>query len=311
MSKVFERLWVSLWDSNGVRQFARRGVGAVIFQSQAYRKLKLARHYVTSYYKSRQAPALFQGVETFCVFIGHNKSGNSMLSALLDAHPQIVLADEADVLQYVPAGFTRDQIYHVLLHRARREAMKGRVTAHRMTPYSFQVPGQWQGRYTTVRVVGDSTTGTATRRFARDPNLLRQLQNVMTGTAVKFVQVIRNPYDPISYMMVRGKRTFENAIAHYFENCETVRDMRKQVDSSSLFAVRYEDFVYQPGVRLAELCRFLGVEAAEDYLQACVSILRQTPDQHRQMVQWDAKWIGVVKDKMERFDFLAGYSFER
>jgi len=233
-----------------------------------------------------------------------------MIGSLLDAHPNVILADEADALQYVPAGFRRDQIFHLLLKGSRREAMKGRVTARRLKPYSFLVPGQWQGRYSRLRVVGDSTTGTSTQRFARDPDLLRRLQKVMGGVKVKFIQVIRNPYDPISIMMVRGKRTFENSIEHYFANCETLAEMRKATNSSNLFAVKYEDFVHHAETNLIHLCRFLGIDASEDYRMACTNILYKSPDQGRHMVEWDSKWIELVKNKMDRFDFLEGYTFE-
>lgn len=233
-----------------------------------------------------------------------------MIGSLLDAHPEIILSDEAGAIRYVSAGFSRNQIFHLLLRVSRREAMKGRVTARRLTPYSFAVPGQWQGRYATLRVIGDSTTGTSTQRFAREPHLLQRLHQVMEGRQVKFIQVIRNPYDPISYMMVRGKRSFANAIEHYFANCNTLVEMRKSLDPSNLYPVRYEDFIHQPDSHLSQICRFLGVEAGPDYLRSCRGILRQSPDQHRQMVDWNAKWITVVKNKIDQYDFLAGYSFE-
>jgi hypothetical protein len=310
MNERIERLWIDLTNSDQFRHFAKAGLGSGMFRSEVYRKLNTTRRYVLTSYKARANPALFQDVRTFCIFVGHNKSGTSMTGALLDAHPDVILADEEDILQYVPAGFSREQMFHLLLKGSRREAMKGRVTARRLTPYSYLVPGQWQGRYRTLRVIGDSTSGTSTRRFARDPGLLQRLREVMAGVDVKLIQVIRNPYDPISVMMVRGKRSFENAIAHYFTSCETLVEMRKRLDGDQLLAVRYEDFVQRPEQNLTELCRFLGIEAYGEYLSACKRILHRSPNKDRQMVQWDDKWIGVVKDQIERYDFLRGYSFE-
>jgi hypothetical protein len=305
-----ERLWTSFLNSDGFRRFAKRGLGSIVFRSQAYRAVNLARRYVTFYYRWRQEPAFFQEVRTFCIFVGNNKSGSSLIGSLLDAHPDMILADEADALQYVPAGFSRDQIYHLLLKVSRREAMKGRVTARRLTPYSFLVPSQWQGRYRRLRVIGDTTTGTATQRIARDPRLLQRLQQVMGEVNVKFIQVIRNPYDPISVSIVRGQRSFENAIGHYFANCETLTEMRRRLGPSELLAVRYEHFVQQPEAHLVKLCRFLEVEADDDYLKACLRILHKSPDRSRHLVPWEAGWIDVVKRHIDRFDFLEGYSFE-
>ncbi len=68
-----------------------------------------------------------------------------MIGALLDAHPNVILADEIDVFEYMDDGFSKEQIYHLLLKNSHREFLKGRVTARRLVPYSFSVPGQWQG----------------------------------------------------------------------------------------------------------------------------------------------------------------------
>ena len=310
MTESFERLWVSWLNSNRWRRFAKGGPGSKFFRSKAYVRLNMTRRYVTTYYYSRKHPTLFQDVKRFCMFVGHAKSGGTLIGSLLDAHPNIILADEADVFHYVAHGFSRDQIYHLLLKASRRERLKGRVTARRLKPYSFLIPGQWQGRYRRLRVIGDSKAGPSTRKLGRDLTFLQRLRQVMAGSEVKIIHVIRNPYDPISLMMIRGKRTFENATAHYFAYCETLAAVRKQMDRSDLLAVRYEDFIHQPGQNLRQICRFLGVEAGDDYLQACSDILYPSPEQSRHQVAWSPEWIQVVADKIEQFDFLAGYTFE-
>ena len=310
MYDSIERYWVSVADSDHWRQFAKWGPAATLFRSQTYRKLQTARRYLTTYHASRKHPSLFQGVNSFCLLIGHAKSGGTLIGSLLDAHANIIFADEADALRYVSAGFSRDQIYHILLKGSRREAMKGRVTARRLVPYSFLVPGQWQGRYEKLQIIGDSKAGPSTRRFAQEPDLLRRLHDVMNGVQVKLLHVIRNPYDPISAMMVRGKRTFENAIEHYFAYCKTLEQLRHQLNDSNLLTVKYEEFVRQPAASLLNICHYIGTDASDDYVNACTSILHKSPDQSRYLVPWDSKWIGVVQQKIDQFDFLAGYSFE-
>lgn len=310
MNKSLERFWVSWLNSDGWRQFAKYGPGSKFFQSRAYRKVDLARRYLTTYYKSRQAPTLFQDVRTFCMFIGHAKSGSSLIGSLLDAHPNVILADEADVLHYVSNGFSRDQIFHILLKGSRREAMKGRVTARRLGPYSFQVPGQWQGRYSQLQVIGDSRAGPSTGKFGREPGLRQQLQAAMGEVEVKLIHVIRNPYDPISLMMIRGKRTVQNAIDHYFSYCETLTELRSTMDSSTLIAVKYEDLIHQPELNLLKICNFLGIAATAEYRTACINILAKSPARSRQLVAWEPRWIEVVKQKIAQVDFLAGYSYE-
>jgi hypothetical protein len=310
MNHTLERMWVNWLDSDRLRQFVKNGSGAGLFRSQTFQRLDTARRFMTTSYKSYRQPGLFQDVKTFCMFIGHVKSGGTLIGSLLDAHPQIVLADEIDALHYVSAGFKRDQIYHLLLKGSQREALKGRVTARRLTPYSLAVPGQWQGRYQKLRVIGDSKAGPSTRKLGQEPELLWHLQQVMAGVDLRFIQVIRNPYDPISAMIMRGGRTFENAVAHYFGYCKTLVAFRNYLPDSSLLAVRYEDFISHPEAYLADLCHFLGVEARDAYLNACASIVQESPEPYRHMVEWSPHWMGVVHDWIGQFDFLAGYSYE-
>ena len=310
MEKPLEKLWVSFLDSDRFRKFARQGIGHYFFRSDAYRYLRLAKNSVSSSVATLIKPAQFRDVKTFCMFVGHNKSGTSMLGSLLDAHPNIILADEVGALEHAAAGFKRDQIFHLLLRGSRRELLKGRVTARRLTPYSYLVPGQWQGRFTKLQVIGDGKAGSSTQQFAQNPHLLARLQAVMTGVDVKMVQVIRNPFDVISVMMVRGKRTFANSIYYYFANCGSIIRLRQQLGEANLHAVRYEDFVLAPQENLARLCNFLGVEPYDEYLQACAGIIRAEPDRSRHMVEWTPEWIKVVEDNLARYEFLQGYSFE-
>lgn len=310
MNHSLERIWVAWLNSNRWRQFAGRGAGASLFNSPVYHRLNIARRFMTTQYQSWRQPTLFDDVRTVCLFIGQVKSGGTLLGSLLDAHPDVILADEADVLRYAAAGFSRNQIFHLLLKGSRREALKGRVTARRLTAYSFDVPGQWQGRYRQLHVIGDSKAGPTTRRLAQQPDLLANLQQLMHGVELKFIQVIRNPFDPISAMMLRGKRTFANAIDHYFDYCATLHQLRQQLSETNLMALRYEAFIRQPQENLGNLCHFLGLEADEAYLDACAHILDATPQQLRHQIAWTPEWQTAVHQKIAQFDFLTGYHFE-
>jgi hypothetical protein len=310
MTTTWERLWVDWLNSARWRAFAKDGPGARVLRSSVYRRLDTARRYALTAYKTYRQPARFQEVKTFCMFLGQVKSGGTLLGAMLDAHPNVVLADEIDVLRYVSAGFKRDQIFHLLLRGARREALRGRITARRLTPYSLAVPGQWQGRYQKIQVIGDSKAGPSTRQLGQEPQLLDELQARMATVDLRIIQVIRNPYDPISAMMVRGGRSFGNAIDHYFEYCETLVKLQNRLPDASLTAVRYEEFVQQPRQTLEALCQFLGIEGHDAYLTACTGLVKAKPDRYRQLVSWTPHWIGVVRNRINQCDFLAGYSFE-
>jgi hypothetical protein len=303
------KAWHAATDSEAFRWFVKRGPGRTFFRSHTFKELNVTRNSVRSSVAARRHPGMFEKVHTFCFFVGHNKSGTSMLGGLLDAHRNVILSDEVDVLQYIEAGLGREQIFHLLRKGAEAEARKGRVTARRLEPYSYSVSEGWQGRSDTPLVVGDSTTGTSTRRLGNNPGLSQRLASTMEGVDVKLIQVIRNPFDPISVMMVRGGRTFPNSIDHYFNACESLRDIRSRV-GTALLPVRHEEFVADPESQLARVCAFLRVDAQEDYLTACARIIRRTPDRSRDMVEWSQPWITLVEERIRSYDFLRGYSYE-
>ena len=105
------------------------------------------------------------------------------------------------------------------------------------------------------------------------------------------MQVIRNPFDPISVMMVRGNRTFENSIEHYLLRVHTLVDLRRRVDETGLLPVRYEDVVADPSAVVQHVCAFVGVDPDPDYIDACTGIIRPRPDRSRDMVEWTPEWI--------------------
>jgi hypothetical protein len=310
MNKTLENLWVAALDSNQFRKFARARVGGKIFASSTYQKLLWKKNYISTRIAGIRQPDLFKDVQTFVFFIGHNKSGTSMIGSLLDAHPNAIVADEVGAIHYFSRGFNLDQVFHLLLRGSRRELMKGRVTARRLTPYSYLVPGQWQGRYQVLNVVGDGRAGSTTNLLSSQPQLLNQLSNLKNAPKIRIIQSIRNPYDVISVMMTRGNRSFENSISHFFNNCDVLVKLRSQLDGSSLFPLYYEKFVQSPGEQLIALIEFLGLDQDETYIESCLSIIHKTPVIHRHMVDWNDVLIDSVKQRIKNYDFLEGYTFD-
>jgi hypothetical protein len=259
----------------------------------------------------RRHPGRFDEVGTCCLFLGHVKSGGSLLGAMLDAHPATALADEMDVVAQVAAGLDRDQIFTLLLRGARREASHGRVTARRLDPYSLEVPGQWQGGYDRLQVVGDSRAGPTTRALGDDPARLTALRTVMGRTRVAFVHVVRNPYEPIGAMVRRSGRPLDDAIADHAAQCRRLVDLRDRLPPDDLITVRYEELVREPRRTLRQLLGFLDLEPSDGYLAACAGLVCSEPVRERDRVGWTSAQQQQVADTILRYPFLAGYGFER
>ena len=250
---------------------------------------------------------VFADVETYCMFIGYSRSGKTMIASLLDAHPNLIIADELDALQYIYAGFSARQIYYLLLENARTFAKAGRISRG----YSYKIPNQWQGRFKKLRVIGDNDGEGATLRLHATPWLLQKLHNTI-GINIKFIHVIRNPYDNISALLTRRdiSLNLESSIEHYFSLCEIVEDIKKQIKGDDLFELRHESLINSPTTCLKELCHFLGVKVSDDYLNDSVGILFKSPHKHRYEAPWNRELIEIVKNRIGKVPFLHGYSYE-
>lgn len=252
---------------------------------------------------------LFAGIESYCMFIGYPRSGHSLVGSLLDAHPEAVIAHELDALRYVRGGFRRNQIYELVLENDREFTEAGRLAA--TGDYQYSVPNQWQGRWDTLRVIGDKRGGRSTVRLRERPQLLDRLQR-LTGVPVRVVHVVRNPYDNISTMLRRaGKRgTLPGVIDRYFAAVETNVQLRASLPPDRVLDVRHEDLIASPGPTIERLVRFVGLEPRAGFVDDCASILFSSPRRTRQDAPWTPALRADVEKRMAPVDFLAGYSFE-
>jgi hypothetical protein len=115
--------------------------------------------------KVQQWPHTFDNVDRFVMFVGFPRSSHSLVGSLLDAHPEACIAHEMDVLKYVMANFSQQQLFHMLLANAMQTGQQGRE----QTGYSCKVPGQFQGQYTTLRIISDKRGGNSSRSLQAHP----------------------------------------------------------------------------------------------------------------------------------------------
>src|SRR5499426_2498533 len=108
----------------------------------------LAMQYAMAAYRGARQSHLFREVEAYCMFIGYPRSGHTLIGSLLDAHPDMVIAQELDALRYIYAGFRRNQLYSLLLDNSFHFTTAGR----KWSGYSYTVPNQWHGRFVRLRV---------------------------------------------------------------------------------------------------------------------------------------------------------------
>jgi hypothetical protein len=271
------------------------------------RKLRLPAAYVRSWRAARAERDAFADLERSCLFVGYPRSGHSLVGSLLDAHAELIVAHELHMLRYLRYGFSREQIFALLLERSRAQTEAGRSA----TGYSYVVPNQWQGRFRRLRVIGDKRGGTSIRNLTSRPHLLPRLR-ARIGLPLRFVHVVRNPFDNVATIWRRSRsRDLVSSIDHYFQMVAGVERTHAQLAPAEILDVRHEDLLDDPSRELLRLCAFLGVEAPADWLRDCASVVWKSPKRTRDEIEWPASLRERVAKEAERVSFLAGYSFER
>jgi hypothetical protein len=175
----------------------------------------------------------FAQVERFCLFVGYPRSGTTLVGSLLDAHPDVVVATELDVLRYVGLGLRRDQLFSLILRRQREFAAAGQ----RWTGYDYAIPGQYQGTYDRLRVIGDKRAGQSTNQLRERPELLDRLRNAV-GVPIRVFHVFRSPYDTAATMAHRRQSDLSSAISHYAGLATNVEEVRGRLGPDELFDPR-------------------------------------------------------------------------
>ncbi|MGQ0743194.1 MAG: sulfotransferase [Acidimicrobiales bacterium] len=243
-------------------------------------------------------------VRSYVMFVGYPRSGHSIIGSLLNAHPNVMAGHRVRVLRYAAAGYPRTAILGMSMVADQRFARMGRVGSKR---YDYTVPGQWQGRFTTLMVVGD--TNVTNRFLQRRPETLAKLRQIL-GLPVKLVHIVRNPYDNIATMSVRNRLTLAEAADSYFSLCDGSVAIRALVEASDWFDLRHEDVIGDCAAALSKLCGFLGVPAPDDYLADCTNVIYSSPNRSRNQVEWPPEVAESVASRMAQYEFLAGYRFD-
>ncbi len=103
---------------------------------------------------------LYDGVETFVMFIGYPRSSHSLVGSILDAHPEIIIPNEYHIIERwdiyrddtLRNSAMRKYLLFYNLHSLSTWQATFGVRAQKPvfiddTIYSYHVPGAWQGTF--------------------------------------------------------------------------------------------------------------------------------------------------------------------
>ena len=247
--------------------------------------------------------AEFDRVRIYALFAGYPRSGHSLVGAMLNAHRNAVISHELNVSNLFLAGCDRNVVYSRILARASWFNLKGN-----RSNYEYQIPKQWQGRFEAIHVIGDKGGGWVADAIGKHPDLLNKIRDTVR-VPLRFIHVVRNPFDNIAAISKWHPLSIDESIDHYFSLCQTMSWLLTALDSSEIITVHHEDFIRTPEATLSEVCTFLNLHPDAEYLAACASITFEKPTNSRLGVQWSAAHLERIEQQRQSFAFLRGYDF--
>ncbi|MFC7072166.1 sulfotransferase [Halovenus rubra] len=250
----------------------------------------------------------FDTVEAYCLFVGHGRTGHSLVGSLLNGHPEMVISHELDALRLLDRAqvpVSRDQLFSAILQRDDEFTNLGREWER----YSYNVPETAQGEFDRLRIIGDKKGAASTRRLGTSPELLGDLRDTVS-MPIRAVHVVRNPFDTIASRRKLKETWQEYGIEKYFANADNVELIDGMLDDDELFRLHHEDLISDTASVLSELCAFLGIDADDEYLSACEEFVFDSPNQTRHEVEWSDTDIDRISTKSQEYDWLEQYSFE-
>lgn len=262
-------------------------------------------------YLFRREKDAFTAVEQFCIFAGYPRSGHSLVGALMDAHPEIIISHELDALGKLTKGFNYRQIWAMILENSRKYARKGR----KWSGYSYVVKKQYQGRFTKLRVIGDKKGSRTTLLLNERFNLIEKLKEEMP-VPVRIIHVVRNPFDNIVTRARKGNDVqreitpvgIRNNISRHFAQAAVNHRIISE-SGCHVLTIRHEELISSPRAVLIQICDFLELEAPAPWLRACAEIVFEKPHKTRFDFDYPKEMIDEINEQMGMFPFFDGYSY--
>jgi len=284
--------------------------------------------------------SVIDDVKTFVFFLGHGRSGHSIVGSLMDSHPHMVISHQLDLFGLLASGSLapdKSAIFNRVWRNARQTTNSGlRTESADKKGYTLSVDGLYQGRYVDhIDVIGDKEGGTTTNLLLRSPDKWSYAFNIIKSLAgtLKVVHVIRNPYDNIAtslcYRYIKGnnfgpiKKSNDtrrinskmnstvviNKIEGYFSLFQAIVDAKKRYNLD-VIEIHGRDLISDPRGTLVKLCNDLGVTCSDNYLEICSNKIFKTESKTRYMIQWTDDQLQKIQQNIEKFSSLKGYSFD-
>lgn len=281
----------------------------------------------------------YDHLTTLLLFVGYSRSRHSLVSSLLDAHPHMIVADESYALRKWISNAdwktvkSKYEFFDTMMGNSVRSSLYGRRSREskgivtNLQVFGYSVPDQWQGAYDRyIQVIGDKTAwDTAVMLRLKGTATIYEMEEKL-GVKVKFIHVVRNPFDNIATFVLRHRdiqarnadpnikqinasEILDTKIQLYNNWAEGTHVAQKTFPDDFMNVVSM-DVVKNPAESLRRICNFLDITCEEKYIQDCAAIVDPVPSITRHRIVWTDEQINRVYTMMKKFPFYDRFTFE-
>jgi len=241
----------------------------------------------------------------FLLFLGRGRSGSSLCGALINSHPNAVVAHQKEFIDFHYENEL--ELYNYFLETI--DDRRYIWPPHRKSDW------EWIKQYKVLKVIGTKRQGTLVRN-PRDMGRFYKLKKTLS-IPIKFINIYRNPFDNIATMYNQSQRpkpvklgknmkNIDRAISYYFGGIK----MTDALAGEDVLNVKHENLVQNVREVVTEIFDFLELPLIEDHLVYCESIVWSNPRKTRDSVNWTEKEKNRVIKLKNQYDFLKDYTWE-
>lgn len=285
-------------------------------------------------------------VKKFVLFIGYFRSGHSIVGSLLDAHPNVVVAHELNVIRWLSqldqqnleVKEVKAELFNELYANSFNNVFTGGKRSENDKGYNLTIKSSWQGRYKErIDVIGDKNGGGTSRMYrdnAKEFKLAYKRLNQFASIPIRFIHCVRNPFDVISTMMLyrtqrisnqkdlvpnlrkshhmyKNVKELSSAANLFFSLADSVMNIsRSMISGDQLLELHNHELVSHPEETVLKLCQFLNIDCPRDYVKVCAAKVFPKISRSRFTVDWPEEMKKIVQTRLELYPFFKGYSFE-
>jgi hypothetical protein len=235
----------------------------------------------------------------FLLIVGNARSGSTILGAALDAHPEVVIANESKESANFWRGVDGRAICEGILANAEDQAVSGRMSSG----YKYQI-GLAPSTKATIRVLGDKIWNPATLLLHGNHGLIRSLEERM-GAPIVVINSVRNIFDTVTTMHRRSGATIVDRLRWFAAHCEAIAAIVERLPPDRFMHIHHENLVLHPEEEIKKCCRLLDLDYEVNHVTEVKKLLFKRPNMARNQVSWTANEISEAECIIDRFPWLS------